>query len=423
MFLGIDFGTSGCRACIINQHEEIVFEAKVPIAIPKSKSNQHQQNPKLWWQALLSLFKTIKENFQIEDITDICINGTSATVVYCDSSGHAITDALMYNDASSIDYIADIKAVAPANHVTLSANSALSKMMMLYHQHKCNVAYMLNQADWVSNILCQQFPYSDYNNALKMGFDPVKNEWPSWVTQLIPKTLLPEVLEPGTCIGTLTESIADEFGFNSNVNIKLGTTDSIAAFIATGIKTNHQAVTSLGSTIVLKQLAETQIEDSQHGIYSHKLGRYWLVGGASNAGGKVLLKYFTSEQIKQLSTEIDVKIPSGLNYYPLTNTGERFPINDPLKQPEISPRPQEDFKFLHALFEGLANIEALGYKMLNQLGAQYPKEIITCGGGAQNKTWQQIRQQLSNTQIQPATHSEACYGSALLAKNGISYYL
>ncbi len=423
MYLGIDFGTSGCRACIIDNTETIVFENNLALPPPIHQGNSYYQNANIWWEALLELFKDISNNFNIKLITNICINGTSATVVHCDRHGKAISNALMYNDMSSIEYVAKIKAVAPRDHVTLSPSSALSKMLLLLDRNNISDGYMLNQADWLSNKLCQQFALSDYNNALKMGYDPEKQNWPKWIRQLLPEKILPSVLEPGSTIGQLTLNIAQQFGFSMAVNIKLGTTDSIAAFIATGVTDNQQAVTSLGSTLVLKQLSSSCITNSDYGLYSHKFGRFWLAGGASNSGGKVLAQYFTSVQLAKLSRSIDPETDSQLNYYPLPATGERFPINDSHKQAKLIPRPSNDSLFLKGIFEGIAQIERLGYKKLAALGATYPEQIISCGGGALNPTWQAIRQRIIGVDVLPAAHSQACYGSALLAKNGMVKYL
>lgn len=63
-----------------------------------------------------------------------------------------------------------------------------------------------------------------------------------------------------------------------------GTTDSIAAFLAAGVDAPGQAVTSLGSTLAIKLLSETRVDDARYGVYSHRLGDSWLVGGASNTG-------------------------------------------------------------------------------------------------------------------------------------------
>ncbi len=67
--------------------------------------------------------------------------------------------------------------------------------------------------------------------------------------------------------------------------------------------------------------------------------RVVYAGGASSTGGAVLKEFFTSEQLKELSAQIDPDQPSGLDYYPLTKPGERFPVNDPHLEPRLTPRP------------------------------------------------------------------------------------
>jgi sugar (pentulose or hexulose) kinase len=78
-------------------------------------------------------------------------------------------------------------------------------------------------------------------------------------------------------------------------------------------------------------------------------GNSWLVGGASNTGGAVLRQFFSPEQLQQLSGRIDVGQPSGLDFYPLTKPGERFPVNDPGLQPRLEPRPADDAAFLQGM--------------------------------------------------------------------------
>jgi sugar (pentulose or hexulose) kinase len=65
----------------------------------------------------------------------------------------------------------------------------------------------------------------------------------------------------------------------------------------------------------------------------------------------------------------------------------------------------------------------MGYQRLSELGALYPKNIVTCGGGAINDVWQTIRQRITGANVQTAMHNQACYGSALIAKNELKHYL
>lgn len=92
----------------------------------------------------------------------------------------------------------------------------------------------------------------------------------------------------------------------------------------------------MGSTLAIKLLSTRRVEDARFGVYSHRLDDKWLVGGASNTGGAVLRQIFTDDQLEKLSTQINPANASLLDYYPLLNIGERFPIADPKMEPRYS---------------------------------------------------------------------------------------
>jgi sugar (pentulose or hexulose) kinase len=196
--------------------------------------------------------------------------------------------------------------------------------------------------------------------------------------------LLPRVVAPGHPVGTLSPALAAEVGLSPRTLVVAGTTDSTAAAIAAGASRPGDAVTSLGSTLVLKIVSERPVASSAHGVYSHRFGDLWLVGGASNTGGAVLRQYFGLEEILALSARIDPETPSGLDYYPLPSIGERFPRQDPALAPRLEPRPTDPVRFLQGMLEGIAAIEAEGYRLLARLGAPAPTRVIGIGGGAAN---------------------------------------
>jgi sugar (pentulose or hexulose) kinase len=257
--------------------------------------------------------------------------------------------------------------------------------------------------------------FSDYHNALKLGYDVKELQYPKWLEDLKIPIKLPKVLTPGERIGELIPGVADQFGLRRDCWVCAGTTDSIAAFLASGAKLPGEAVTSLGSTLVLKLLSRTRIEDARYGIYSHRLGNLWLAGGASNTGGAVLKKFFTDQELVSLSQEIDGRASSQLDYYPLLQPGDRFPVNDPMLAPRMDPRPEDPREFLHGLLQGMARIEQKGYNLLEQLGADKLIHVYTAGGGAVNSTWTAMRKRFLKTNVTPSTHTEAAYGTALLA--------
>ena len=89
------------------------------------------------------------------------------------------------------------------------------------------------------------------------------------------------------------------------------------------------AVTCLGSTLVLKVVSPRPVASAHHGVYSQRFGDGWLAGGASNSGGAVLLQHFSLDGTRYLVGADRLHPASGLDYYPLPGVGERFPRYDP----------------------------------------------------------------------------------------------
>ena len=151
--------------------------------------------------------------------------------------------------------------------------------------------------------------------------------------------------------------------------------------MATGTHQPGDAVTSLGSTLVVKVITEQPIFDKNHGVYSQPFGDHWLVGGGSNSGGAVLRHYFSNAQMWAMQSQLNIQQNTGLDYYPLLQPGERFPHNDPDWPAKLDPRPEDDVVFFQGILEGLTNIEHDAYRLLEKLGAAYPTKIYTAGGG------------------------------------------
>lgn len=405
-YVGIDFGTSGARAIAIDAEGQVVVEIRCQYPSP-------QPDAEVWRQTLWALLDQLPKDV-CQRVRAMAIDGTSATVLLCDRNHSPLTQPLLYNDPRG-----GIPTVAPLTSPAHSATSSLAKALWWCHnlpRQTLNQAhYLVHQADWLSSLLHGKPGISDYNNALKLGYDPQALGYPGWLMALEINPWLPQILPPGTSISPILPEVAQRFGLSPTCMIKTGTTDSIGAFLASGASTLGDAVTSLGSTLVLKLLSPVPINDASSGIYSHRLGTSWLVGGASNTGGAVLNHYFSQAELRNLSQQIHTQQSSGLDYYPLLTPGERFPINDPTLVPRLTPRPSDPSRFLHGLLESMARIEALGYAKLTALGGGAIQRIYTAGGGAQNTAWQQLRAKALGIQLVPPLHAEAAYGTARLA--------
>ena len=426
VFLGIDIGTSGIRASCIDTDETELARHHISFQGSPAENGKSEQDPEGWRKLLDELLcevsETLKRLKKDRCISAISIDGTSSTLLACSKDGTPLSPALMYNDQKSQKQATAISRFAPAESAVHGANSSLAKALYLLDKFP-ETELLCHQADWLSSSLTGNYGISDENNCLKLGYDSTTQAWPGWLMEnsentVIPEAVLPDVVTPGSKIGSVLPGLVEKYQLAENCIVVAGTTDSNAAVLATGANQLGDAVTSLGSTLVIKLFSDKPIFDPVYGIYSHRLNNHWLVGGASNSGGSVLLQHFTQAQLDEMTPRLRPEQQTGLDYYPLPADGERFPVNDSHKQCKITPRPESDIVFFQGLLEGMANIEADGYDKLVSLGATPVKRIFTAGGGSKNEAWKNIRERTTGTKILSADNSEACYGSALLARQG-----
>jgi D-ribulokinase len=409
--LGIDFGTSGGRLVAIDTDCNVLWWGTRDLLDGE------------WRKTLFALIQAVPIAVKAR-VKRIAIDGTSSTVLLCNDRGELLGSPILYYDDRGKTELDRLRSIAPVGHPVISATSSLAKLSWLANQPQLflQARYFLHQADWLAYHLHGKLGFSDYHNALKLGYDVESLCYPDWLERHPYRPLLPQVLQPGTPIGMVLPQVALELGLSDDCIVCAGTTDSIAAFMASGVQQPGNAVTSLGSTLVIKLLSHRRVEDVRSGIYSHRWGDLWLVGGASNTGGAVLRHFFTDAELVELSQKIDPNLPSDLDYYPLLTPGERFPINDPNLLPQLMPRPDCSVDFLHGLLAGIARIEARGYQLLSELGATPLTFVYTAGGGAKNPVWTKIRQRHVAVPILISKQQEAAYGTALLARASSSFW-
>ncbi|OBQ57965.1 FGGY-family carbohydrate kinase [Mesorhizobium erdmanii] len=414
LVIGIDIGTSGARAVAMRPDFSIAGQSAVRL----DRFGRNPRDPSVWWLTVQAALTELLSSIDSAAVRAIAVDGTSGTLLPVDAAGRPLAEPLMYNDkVVDTDMLAAIAREAPEASAAHGATSGLAKALRF--QHLPGIAAVLHQADWIAANLSGRFDVSDENNALKTGYDVEARRWPDWIAASgMRMDLLPDVVEPGDVTGRLTATAAQLFGLPRDVAVVAGTTDGCASFLATGATAAGDGVTALGSSLTIKILSDRPISAPRFGIYSHRLGDAWLAGGASNSGGKVLAQHFPLARIIELSAMIDPTTETGLDYYPLGAAGERFPIADPTLPPRLTPRPADDADYLKAMLEGMAAIEALGYRRLADLGAPALTSVRSVGGGAANAAWTAIRQRKLGVDFLPTLSDEAAAGTARLALKG-----
>lgn len=416
--LGIDVGTTGVRCAVVDENGVCISKTRTP----HEPQDPDRVDARAWWrvvQRCLSDQVAALNRAGIEpvEIRRITVDGTSGSMVLTDAAFSPVTRALMYNSQGFRPQAQRLAAlVTEPSKTDIGEGSAAARALCLLSEGSdAAAAHLMHQADFIAAHLTGQGGWSDQCNALKTGHDPETGAWPNWFEQAgMRPELLPRVVPSGAALAPIRAGLADELGLSRDMMIHAGTTDSTAAFLACAPLEEGVAVTSLGTTLAVKLVSPTRLDDPAVGLYSHRIGRHWLVGGASNTGGGVLAAHFSAHELERLSAQIDPAAACGLDFYPLLRPGERFPINDPALAPRLEPRPQSDVEFLHGLLEGMARIEARCYGVIRERGGGAVQRLFTAGGGARNPVWTAIRARLLGIIPESAAVPEAAVGAARL---------
>jgi len=432
VYLGLDFGTSGARCVGVDPFGRVVYERSE--TYPAGKAGDADA----WRVTLMNLLRGLPAD-QRSHVEGVAFDGTSASVLMCDrDSGELLCAPMMYSEAMDSSAVDAVRAAAPPFHTATASTSSLCKLVSFWGRASDDEkarAVLSHQCDWLSWLLHGEMGVSDDTNSLKLGWDPEPSAraFPPWLLGMCGgqlKGALPwKVVPPGSVVGTVSDDSplwrggSAEPLLPSSAQVIAGTTDSLAAFVAADTSGGRPgfAVTSLGSTLALKMASDTRVDDARYGVYSHRIGGRWLVGGASNTGGAVLRHLgYDNSSLQKLSRDIDPGIASGeaAELYPLARKGERFPVADDGLEPKLGNVRMDDPEYLHAVLEAIALIEGKGYALLQDLGASPLVEVVSAGGGAANDAWTAIRARVLGTRVTAAAQSEAAYGAALLARQG-----
>jgi D-ribulokinase len=417
--LGVDLGSSGLRLALVNGEGAVVAELGSGYPAPFVQ-------PRGWCQALVAICRTLPADLRTR-VGAVALAGTSGTLLLCRPDGSLaagsqpgvnLAEALPYHLACPEQTRA--AAAIAGGGLAASASGSLARALRLLAAAQELAPpgpwLLRHQADWLMGWLLGDWRWGEEGNNLRLGWDLVNRRWAGAIADQPWSAALPAIRPSGAVIGQLTASAAAILDLPPGCQVVAGSTDANAAVLAAE-PGDHDGVTVLGTTLVLKQWCAEPIAGP--GLSCHRVAGRWLVGGASNAGGGVLRRLFSDEQLAELSRQIDPKCDSGLALRPLNGRGERFPVDDPDLEPVLEPRPVSDALFLQGLLEGLAEIERAGWARLRQLGAPAVQRVISLGGGARNPQWRAIRQRRLGCAVLNRPRLSAAQGMARLAATAL----
>ena len=305
-FIGIDVGTQGVRVALVNEQGRVLGEAARGFNL--TPGSRQEQWPEDWWShtvdVLDELMQSLPPDFDRDNVLAVGVDSTSGTVIPLGKGNKPLHPALMYSDQRSAEVGHECKAIAERfvhhGYTGFSASSGLAKMVWFVRQYPEQVSAIqkwVHAADYIVGKLSGIYEVTDYTNALKSGYDVSTYGWPAYLTTHLPlqRNWFQKVVPSGTPVGYLADELATRWGL-SNAQVVVGITDGCASQLASGAVKPGDWNTTIGTTLVIKGVTTTAVNDAEGRLYSHRHpDGYWMPGGASNTGADWVATDFGAE--------------------------------------------------------------------------------------------------------------------------------
>jgi sugar (pentulose or hexulose) kinase len=411
--IGVDVATRSVRAVAADPDGTVLAEASRELPAPSRQRPGWSEQEPSYSRGALAVLREVTAAIAGRPVAGISVSATSGTIVPCDGDGVPVGPALLYDDRRA--------AGEPGLEGLAGEAPALARVAWLT-RHRPAARY-LHVSDVVVAALAGEIPPADVSHALKTGADPVRVAWPEdlLASAAVDPRTLPSLALSGTVVTEVGEAGARDSGLPAGTPLVLGMTDGCTGQIAAGAVMTGDSVGVLGTTLVLKSVAEHRVESPDGAVYSHRApplrgtSGTWWPGGASNAGAGTLGALFPHADLAALDAAAERRGPATTICYPLVHTGERFPFARPDAEGFRIGTPADEAETYRSVLEGVAFTERLGFAGLAAAGAPVRGTLRAVGGGSRSPVWLRIRATVQGRPVEVPQQPASGFGAAVLA--------
>lgn len=438
-FLGIDIGTGGSRAVVIDEDGVVVASANAlheDFASPEI--GWAEQNPDDWWRACKQIINEVLQIVSAEEIGALSFSGQMHGSVFLDETDRVIRPALLWCDQRTEKQCVEItEKIGKEKLIELVCNPAITgftlpKILWLRENEPENwtkVRTVLLPKDYIRLKLSGDKASDVADSSGTLLFDVQNRKWSNEMLKAfeIDENLLPKVYESTEITGEISESGANETGLKVGTKIVAGAGDNAAGAIGMGIVENGKVSSTIGTSGVIFAVSDKPRLDLQGRIHTlcHAIPGRWHNTGVTLSAG-LSLKWFREnfgegKSYDELVSEA-AKIPSGADgaiWLPYL-MGERTPHLDANARAAFVGITASHTKahLTRAVLEGVAFSLRDSLEIFKLSGVEI-SSIRLGGGGAKSPLWRQIQADVYGQNVEILETDEgAAFGAAILAGVG-----
>jgi len=450
-YLGIDIGTSGTKALLMNAKAKVLATATAEHGIFAPKPGWSEQDPDGWWSATVKATRAVvrKARINARQIKAVSFSGQMHGLVITDKAGKVLRRSLIWNDQRTGKQCADIERAVGGRKklIQLVGNPAmasytLTKLLWVRENEPKvydRIRHFLLPKDYIRLRMTGEYVGEVADMSGTLMLDQRKRKWSKPILDKfeIDADILPPLVESDEPTGRVTKSAAKQLGLAEGTLVVGGGGDQQVGAVGNGVVAEGLTSATMGTSGVVFVHSRKYKTDPQGRINTYCAsvpGEYCMFGCMLSTGGS--FQWFrnvlgAAEIAKakkrkcdpyELLTAQAAEAPlgcEGVFFLPYL-TGERTPHADPLARAcwvGISNRTTRN-ELVRSVMEGATYAMNEAVTLLRDRGLKI-RQIRLSGGGARSDLWRQMQADIYGTTCVTINAEEGpAYGAALLAATG-----
>ncbi|MCY6379781.1 xylulokinase [Hoeflea prorocentri] len=447
-FLGIDIGTSSCKALLLSADGTVIGTQTSPYGFDQPREGWAEQDPHLWRDGAARAVKALLSEHDVE-LACVGLSGQMHGMTALDAGDEVIRPAILWNDQRNAVECAEITDLAGGldGLISMTGNQMLPGFTggkirwFLKHEPQAfeRTRIILNPKDYIRLLMTGE-RMTEVTDASGTGlFDVANRRWSDELFDCIglDRQLLPPALESAEIAGKVTSQGAQIFGIPVGTPVIGGGGDAVIQTLGSGVAAPGRLQTTIGTAGIVAAALNAPLANTggRVQISCNVLPDKWHCMGVSlNAGSA--LEWWRGlhgsddrspphfDELSEAAQQVDLG-SGGMLFLPYL-MGERCPWPDPdARGAFVGVRSHHSLAHMHrAVFEGIV------FSLRDMAGLIDPERapegllIHTSGGGSLSPFWNQMQADIFGAPVVTTSNSShgGAFGAAILAGIGKGHW-
>jgi xylulokinase len=440
MFLGIDVGTSGVKAVVVDERDRLVAETTAPLTVSRPQPLWSEQDPEEWWQAVVACLDGLAASASdaLPAVRAIGLSGQMLAVTLLDAAGTPIRPALLWNDGRAANECAELHQRFPTFAETVGCRAmpgfSAPKLRWLSRHEPAALArarWTVLTKDFVRLRLTGEVASDRADSSASLLMDAREGDWHDEILAAcgIDRDRLPRLVESSEIAGAVRPELAGRWRLPVGTPVVGGGGDNMCAGVGVGAVQRGAAYIGLGTSGVHCLANDSFIPATGRGMHTHRhavpgLFAQHAVVLSAGAAFSWIAGLLGHSDIGALMAELDAAqlSPGETPVFTPYLAGERTPHDDPTLTAAFSGLTSSTgpLHLVQAVMEGVALAVVDGHDALIDSGATIADVILT-GGGARSRLWARLIAAAIGVPLSLPSDAQAgaALGAARLARAGL----